>query len=59
MRPRSSASGGSPALREAIRAVGLPKRKPTEAGRHAVRPLRGPKPRVLPRQLAFDGNEAA
>jgi hypothetical protein len=41
-------------LSEALRARGLPQRKPTEHDRPPPQPLPGPKARPLPGQLSLD-----
>lgn len=48
-----------PGLREAIRALGLPKRKPDESDRPPPQPLPGRKPAHIPGQLELTYNNAA
>jgi hypothetical protein len=46
----------SEGMREATRALALPKRKPTDADRPPVSTLPGPRAQVLPGQLDLFGN---
>jgi hypothetical protein len=48
----------SDGMREAKRALALPKRKPTDADRPPTSTFTGPRARVLPGQLDLFGNES-
>ena len=47
----------APGLRKAKRALALPRRRPTDGDRPRLSTFPGPKPKLLPGQLDFDGTE--